>query len=771
MLKRRLSSSSSEEKIPKKSKTSSLTEDQSEKHQNLFSARKSNASKSSPRKNVPRTTKKTNSPKKQSNRNILRYLQSCPAVASRSNLAADGDAESAADEKYDGTKQNKQTICNEYCPQCQMPVTSDGQLLQEHVWQCIERTFEFEGPCPKGLLCDEQNCDHFQTYNHYLLAESRSTKGSHSENNPDVSKEACSTQTNEVIVHSDDDDDLISEHPSNGKKDTNLKVSPLCKLTIAMENIHKPKDGCFSKCKLLVSHNSDTKVSTEDVATMCKNDQDSVPLKQEVDDHFCDDDNDDDDELLANLVNSENMYNVVPDVPKYTLSNNKCTQDDAITKSTIFVDTKQHPSNNKCLDETLTVDTCTIQKVDIKPQDSETSKCCTKQSDIGTYFGLQPLMKSLDQSTQSKQGKMQLKSTFNEGGIGDAHNNDVTMDNAAIGGRYGAKKCPFYKKIPGTPFVVDAFEYGAIPGVKVYFLSHFHWDHYRGLKSRFSCTIYCSKITANLIKSKIKVDPRFIKELPLNVPSPVDKVQVTLLEANHCPGAVLFLFELPTGENYLHTGDFRASPSMSEYAALRNKHINTLFLDTTYCDPAYSFPSQDETVQFAVRKSLEAKQKNPKTLIVCGTYTIGKEKVFLAIAEALKCKVSVTREKKRILDCLESDKVSSVVSLDWNAGGVHVFRMNDLNSKTLKDHLEKYKQSFTEVLAFKPTGWEHKSCSLDNIRPSKSGPVTIYGVPYSEHSSYKELERFVKFIRPDNTIPTVNVHRSKEQTAIINTWL
>jgi len=126
------------------------------------------------------------------------------------------------------------------------------------------------------------------------------------------------------------------------------------------------------------------------------------------------------------------------------------TQDDAITKSTIFVDTKQHPSNNKCSDETLTVDTCTIQKVDIKPQDSETSKCCTKQSDIGTYFGLQPLMKSLDQSTQSKQGKMQLKSTFNEGGIGDAHNNDVTMDNAAIGGRYGAKKCPFYKKIPGN---------------------------------------------------------------------------------------------------------------------------------------------------------------------------------------------------------------------------------------------------------------------------------------------------------------------------------
>ena len=52
--------------------------------------------------------------------------------------------------------------------------------------------------------------------------------------------------------------------------------------------------------------------------------------------------------------------------------------------------------------------------------------------------------------------------------------------------------------------------------------------------------------------------------------------------------------------------------------------------------------------------------------------------------------------------------------------------------------------------------------------------LVLLGVPYSEHSSFTELERFVKFVKPKRIIPTVNIHSAESRTqmqTIFNNWL
>jgi DNA cross-link repair 1A protein len=91
----------------------------------------------------------------------------------------------------------------------------------------------------------------------------------------------------------------------------------------------------------------------------------------------------------------------------------------------------------------------------------------------------------------------------------------------------------------------------------------------------------------------------YVKGLSLGMEHQISEtVSVTLFDANHCPGAVLFLFRIrSTGDDrirtVLHTGDFRYDADKWAFVdAVRP--IDHLFLDTTYVSKKYAFPSQHE---------------------------------------------------------------------------------------------------------------------------------------------------------------------------------
>ncbi|KAG0016167.1 DNA break repair nuclease [Podila clonocystis] len=399
------------------------------------------------------------------------------------------------------------------------------------------------------------------------------------------------------------------------------------------------------------------------------------------------------------------------------------------------------------------------------------------------------------------------------------------------------RPCPFYKKMPDTNFTVDAFCYGAVEGCGAYFLSHFHSDHYGGLTSTWSHgLIYCSSITANLVISRLRVDEKWVRRLPMHKPTEVNGVTVTLMDANHCPGSVLFVFDLNSPKRrYLHTGDFRALPDMCLDPILcqpPNVPIDILYLDTTYSNPRYTFPSQklviSETVR-AINKELglandtaaappkpapmkKAKSGNVQKLVtmstkpakmskaaadwsrkmeankvvICvGTYLIGKERVWMAVAKALRCKVFVQPAKLQILSCLEDQEIMDILTSDPREAQVHLMHMgSDMSPESLQEYLDKLSPTFTRLIAIRPTGWtfsggpkkdsvsttditpEQTPTSLQ-LRPSYTSPmVKIYPVPYSEHSSFNELAGFVRSLNILRIIPTVGVGSEKGRHAM-----
>ena len=68
-----------------------------------------------------------------------------------------------------------------------------------------------------------------------------------------------------------------------------------------------------------------------------------------------------------------------------------------------------------------------------------------------------------------------------------------------------------------------------------------------GLNRAFSSgVIYCSPITATLLTKDMGMPAERVIPLPVDTPLVIDGVSVTLMDANHCPGACMMLFKVPS---------------------------------------------------------------------------------------------------------------------------------------------------------------------------------------------------------------------------------
>lgn len=446
---------------------------------------------------------------------------------------------------------------------------------------------------------------------------------------------------------------------------------------------------------------------------------------------------------------------------------------------------------------------------------------------------------------------------------------------------YGRRKAPFYKVLTGMPVAVDAFRYGAIPKVTAYLLTHAHSDHYTNLsKSWNHGPIYCSETTGNLIVHMLGVEPQWVHGLKNDVPFEMPNtggVTVTCIEANHCPGSSIFLFEGPQTSNagdsgfkspyvgskrvfrYLHCGDFRACPKMVLHPAIARARIDTCYLDTTYLNPKYCFPPQPLVIEACatlarklakglpetapplpdlkpdvkpdtkpllnaqmdiyadaalheekskammqdwlvkreegmdVKEELvelkpEIEKPKGRTLIVMGTYSIGKERIVKGVAKALGTTIYCDPRKKGILLCETDPELHAMLSSDPIASMVHLLPLGNIQLDRLQDYLGRLQPHFDRVLGFRPTGWSYSPPAGTDLLPDVNTVIRrdqargftdaglkpmrgscrqymMYGVPYSEHSSFFELTCFALSLPgPElKMIATVNVGNEKSR--------
>ena len=63
--------------------------------------------------------------------------------------------------------------------------------------------------------------------------------------------------------------------------------------------------------------------------------------------------------------------------------------------------------------------------------------------------------------------------------------------------------------------------------------------------------------SARLVRQQLRVAPERICTVPMYQPIMVEGVRITFVDANHCPGAAMILFEPPGASPVVHTGDCR----------------------------------------------------------------------------------------------------------------------------------------------------------------------------------------------------------------------
>ncbi|KAI7725861.1 hypothetical protein M8C21_010929 [Ambrosia artemisiifolia] len=333
----------------------------------------------------------------------------------------------------------------------------------------------------------------------------------------------------------------------------------------------------------------------------------------------------------------------------------------------------------------------------------------------------------------------------------------------------------------GLPFSVDTWTPSSSNNKKHHFLTHAHKDHSQGISTHASFPIYATSITKTLTLNYYpNLDESLFVEIEVGqsvvVDDPMDGFTVTAFDANHCPGAVMFLFEGTFG-NILHTGDCRLTPEclqrlpekyLGKISREPKCRLDYVFLDCTFGTFSSKLPSK----HVAIRQVIDCIWNHPDARVVYLTCDLlGQEEILVSVCKTFGSKIFIDKENSP--ECFQSLSltVPDIISQDPSSR-FQLFDAFPRLSERAEAKLAEARANFQpEPLIIRPSSqWyvyedvssEAKKRKIDRFKEARRDQFGIWHVCYSMHSSRDELEWALQLLAPRWVVSTTPECRAME---------
>ncbi|KAF2006706.1 hypothetical protein P154DRAFT_517739 [Amniculicola lignicola CBS 123094] len=248
---------------------------------------------------------------------------------------------------------------------------------------------------------------------------------------------------------------------------------------------------------------------------------------------------------------------------------------------------------------------------------------------------------------------------------------------------------------------------------------------------------------------------KLAKPLPLETPTMIElgpemKLRVTLFDANHCIGAVMFLIE-GDGKAILYTGDIRAetwwvnslvqNPVLLPYAS-GIRRLDCMYLDTTFATksaPYREFPSKAE----GIRELLQKVEEYPEdTIFYFHAWTFGYENAWIALATSIGTQIHLDSYRSRIYGSLSTLNRDQLRESGLNVQG---------ENRYLRDHGIEIREA-PALCGFRNGNHIQRGCLTSNPNTRIHSCERGMGCPVIDHDSKAQVVHIIPIVSRSNNI-------------------